>query len=223
MKALKIAVIDTETASLSGAVYDIGVVITNKKGEIMQTYNALVHEVVTNPKLMMGAFYAGKTFSHYIPMIASGEVKIKPWATIHAELRELLADVDVVSAYNLAFDRRVIKQTSEMFGTGSIFSRPVKQLDIWRFACQTLLNQKLYKQLAKGERWVSEAGNIKSGAEVAYRFITGKWYFVEDHTALSDCFIETEILARCYAAKKSVPYNKVDDKYHGAPWRLIQG
>lgn len=222
MEKLKIAVLDTETASLSGAVYDVGVVITDKKGVITKRYNALVREVITDPALMMGAFYAKKIFSHYLPMIERREIAIKSWAEIANDLRNLLADVDVIAAYNLAFDKKVIRQTHSLLGDGQPLMRPTKQLDIWRFACMTLLSQKTFKDLARARGWTSKAGNIMSGAEVAYRFASGKWDFIEDHTALSDCEIETDILARCYAAKKAIPYNIVDSKYAKSPWRLIQ-
>ena len=42
--------------------------------------------------------------------------------------------------------------------------------------------------------------------------------FIEDHTALSDAIIETQILASCFAQKKRIPYGKINAQ----PWRLVQ-
>jgi len=66
--------------------------------------------------------------------------------------------------------------------------------------------------------WVSPAGNVKTGAEFAYRFCIGDHGFIEDHTALSDCVIEVEILRQCFKTKKKIPYGK----YNQAPWRIVQ-
>jgi len=89
--------------------------------------------------------------------------------------------------------------------------------DIWQFACETKLNSATYKTLAFDQGWVSAAGNIRTGAEYAYRFCAGDWGFIEDHTALSDAKIETSILAACFAAKKRVPYGIVNAQ----PWRIV--
>lgn len=56
------ATIDTETVGLEGHVYDIGYCIHDKRGNIALERNWLVEENFTNPKKMMGAFYAGKQF-----------------------------------------------------------------------------------------------------------------------------------------------------------------
>mgnify|MGYP003692197829 CR=1 FL=1 len=60
-----ILTLDTETADLSGNVYDLGYIIHDKDGNQLTSYNALVSEIFTQPKIMMGAFYAKKLFSHY--------------------------------------------------------------------------------------------------------------------------------------------------------------
>ena len=108
-----ILVIDTETVGLEGHVYDMGWVITNKRGEVLAERNWLVQENFTNPQRMMGAFYAGKTFTHYAPMLQAGTITMRPWAEI---VEVLLADiaafaVQTVAAYNAGFDLRVIPQT----------------------------------------------------------------------------------------------------------------
>jgi hypothetical protein len=214
-------VLDTETCDLKGHVYDVGYTITNKRGEILSEYNALVSEIFTDAEKMMGAFYARKMFSHYAPMLDSGEISLVSWADIVANIQSDVSvyNVNVLSAYNLGFDRRVMGQTNELLGNGSIFQSPIKQLDIWQFACEAKLNTATYKQLANEQGWVSAAGNIRTGAEYAYRFCRGDWGFIEDHTALSDARIETAILADCFSAKKRVPYGIVNAQ----PWRIVNG
>ena len=215
-----ILVLDTETADLTGSIYDIGYTITDKRGNIALTRNWLVEEIFTDAKKMMGAFYAGKIFSHYAPMLQRGDIELTSWETIIETMRSDILEhsVNILAAYNLPFDTRVMRNTHSALGyTDKVLPYPLDQLCIWQFACETKLNTRLYKELAQAKGWVSEAGNIRTGAEYAYRFCAGDWGFIEDHTALSDAIIETEILARCFATNAKVPYNKKS----AMPWRIV--
>ena len=215
-----ILVLDTETSDLTGSVYDVGYTITNKKGDILTTYNALVREIFTDAKKMMGAFYAKKMFSHYAPMLDDQLVKMADWSEIVERIRSDIAEFNVttVAAYNAGFDFRVMAATHKMLGNSdNVLLEKIKVLDIWQFACETKLSQKSYKKLAISRGWVSPAGNIKTGAEFCYRYTSNDHDFIEDHTALSDAIIETQILAACFAQKKRVPYGIIN----GAPWRLV--
>ena len=214
------ATIDTETVGLEGHVYDIGYCIHDKRGNIALERNWLVEENFTNPKKMMGAFYAGKHFTHYARMLQDGLITLKPWAEI---VEQLSADieahfVDVIAPYNAGFDFRVMAQPHADLGySGKVLDSALEILDIWQFACETKLSQKAYATIARDMGWVSPAGNIKTGAEFAHRYCSGDHSFIEDHTALSDAQIEVAILAQCYAQKKRVPYGKIN----GQPWRIV--
>jgi hypothetical protein len=215
-----IAVLDTETVGLEGHVYDIAWCITDKRGNIACERNWLVEENFTDPTKMMGAFYAGKTFTHYAPMLQAGTITMRPWAEILGQLRAdfLCYGVQTVSAYNAGFDLRVIEQThGDLTGAEFDLFDGLQILDIWQFACETKLQQKSYARIARALGWISPAGNIKTGAEFAYRFVCGDHSFIESHTALSDAQIEVAILAECFRQKKSVPYGVVN----GSPWRLV--
>ena len=213
-----IMVLDTEACDLAGNVYDVGYTVANRRGEIVTQYNALVSEIFTDASKMMGAFYAKKLFTHYAPMLDAGTISLKPWAEIVEQMRSDVSTfgVNVLAAYNLGFDRRVMRQTNSLLGNGAILPK-IEMLDIWQFACETKLSQARYKQIARENGWTSSAGNIRTGAEYAYRFCSGDHGFIEDHTALSDAIIETKILADCYACKKSVPYGIINAQ----PWRIV--
>ena len=81
------ATLDTETVGLEGHVYDIGYCIHDKRGNIALERNWLVEENFTNPKKMMGAFYAGKHFTHYARMLQDGLIRLTPWAEIVGIMR----------------------------------------------------------------------------------------------------------------------------------------
>ena len=85
---------------MAGNVYDVGYTITNRKGEVLSTFNALVLEIFTDASKMMGAFYAKKLFTHYAPMLDRGEISLVSWADIVAQIRYDMAlyNVNVVSA-----------------------------------------------------------------------------------------------------------------------------
>ena len=215
-----ILTLDTETADLSGNVYDVGYIIHDRAGNELARFNALVEEIFTQPKIMMGAFYAKKLFSHYAPMLDRGEIKMQSWQYIIDRLRSDIVEYNVstIAAYNIGFDMRAMNNTHRSLTDESkVLESPCKILDIWQFACEVKLNNRNYKRVAESLGWVSPKGNIKTGAEFAYRFCSGDHGFIEDHTALSDCQIEVEILRQCFATKKKIPYGK----FNKAPWRIV--
>ena len=215
-----ILTLDTETADLSGNVYDLGYIIHDRAGNELARFNALVEEIFTQPKIMMGAFYAKKLFSHYAPMLDRGEIKMQSWQYIIDRLRSDIVEYNVstIAAYNIGFDMRAMSNTHKsLTGEDRVLQSKIKVLDIWQFACEVKLNNRNYKRVAESFGWVSPKGNIKTGAEFAYRFCSGDHGFIEDHTALSDCQIEVEILRQCFATKKKIPYGK----FNKAPWRIV--
>ena len=215
-----ILTLDTETADLSGNVYDVGYIIHDRAGNELTRFNALVEEIFTDAEIMMGAFYAKKLFSHYAPMLDAGEIRMQSWQFIIDRLRSDIAlyNVSTIAAYNIGFDMRAMNSTHRALTDEiKVLESPCKILDIWQFACEVKLNNRNYKRIALSLGWISPAGNIKTGAEFAYRFCSGDHGFIEDHTALSDCQIEVEILRQCFASKKKIPYGK----YNAAPWRIV--
>lgn len=203
-------ILDTETAGDFSApmVYDVAWRVIDKRGRVYSQHNYMVQEVATNPKLMMGAYYAKKIFSFYLSALNSQAVNLLPLAEIAARMREDAARCDVASAYNLSFDTGAMKTTLRAHGIHEpIFSRRVDTLCIWRFACEAL-RSRLYHDLAAARGWVSDAGNVRTTAQHAYAFLAGNFDFIESHTALDDVCIETEILARLFARKRKIPYNE---------------
>lgn len=212
-------VLDTETASLKGGVYDVGYTIATSKGVILLERNWLVKETFTNGRLMKGAYFASKMFSHYAEMLQNGVVELTNWRYIIAFMQyDFHAyDVNILAAYNLPFDLRVMTQTHKMLGNNSLILPPCKKLDLYRFACSTLMNTPTYRTLCEQEGWISKAGNYLTNAQCAYRYCIGDFGFIENHTALNDAIIETEIMRRCYAAKQKIPYNDLRENQ----WKIV--
>ena len=221
--------LDTESTGLGkkAFAFDIGWTVATRR-DVLVERRFLVREILTDDSIMLGAVNNGdwrdmmgrKLFHSYIPDLDAGAVRLTDWADIVATLRDdmLTFGVDVFTAYNLPFDSRVIRQTSERLGTGKALEYRPDLLDLWHFACITVCNRPTYHAAADQNGWRSPAGNVRTNAEKTYAYLTGEFDFVESHTALDDARIETEILQRLLAAKKPIPYNQV--VHH--PWRLAQ-
>jgi hypothetical protein len=235
MKTKTFLVADGESTGLADKAYlfDFGYVIGNRKGDAIVERSFLVREILTNPRIMLGALYnddwrammGGKLFSHYIPELARHNAALYNWSDIVATMREdmLTHSVDVFAAYNLRFDMGAIATTQKHINNaGKVLAYTPDLLCLWEFACTTLCNTPMYhriaEQMGNDAGWITDAGNVRTNAEKVYAYVSGQYDFVENHTALSDARIEFEILQRLLASKKTIPYNVLDHM----PWRKAQ-
>lgn len=216
--------LDVETAGNIGKplVYDLGFAITDKKGNIYQKFSFVVEEIFDDRKLMETAYYACK-IPFYLQDLENGKtIKAK-----FLEVREVFLkclevyNVDTISAYNLNFDMRALKTTTEkLFGKGKRFlTTEYKDIDllcIWSFACEVLYSRPSFISFIDKYDLMTEKGNPLTNAEVGYRYITGKIDFVEAHRGLQDVEIECQILAKCYAQRK-----KHESGILSNPWRIV--
>lgn len=200
--------------------YDVGYVIIDKKGNIQKMYNALTEEIYTDENLMNTAYFANK-IPLYEMMIDEKEIQIKAFRNIVNQLKRDLKKYKIkgIFAYNVEYDINALVETAQytlpkdkqpklkFARTKSnkwkpLFEQFLQQLletkvefyDIWTMACMTLCQQKTFLMTAKK----TAKGNIITNAEVVYQYITQEQDFKEDHTALSDAIIESEILARIF-------------------------
>ena len=234
MKEKRFLVCDTESTGLASKafVFDFGYVISNRKGKIFCERNFLIREVLQNPRIMLGALYnkewrammGGKIFSHYIPTIASQEIKIVGWREAIEIMRDDIKTfgVNVFSAYNLPFDLGALNTTHKMVTEKSMNFSRLDLLCLWEFSCLTVCRSRLYhdvcRENGKQDGWITPADNVRTTAEKVYAFLSGDHKFIESHTALHDAQIETEILHRLLARKTAIPYNEVQ----GFSWRKAQ-
>jgi hypothetical protein len=228
-------VTDTETTGIGSnmAVFDLGYVISTRKRIVLER-QFLVKEIITSPQLMLSALFnkewramfGGKLFATYIPAIAAQEMELHGWRDIVETMREDMRtySVDVFAAYNLDFDKRAISKTQhKICDGGRVLEYKPDLLCLWDFACSTVCNSKLYHDIAYQQGadagWITPANNVRTTAEKVYAFLSGDLNFIESHTALHDAQIETEILHRLLARKKTIPYNNPNLSH---PWRRAQ-
>lgn len=225
-------VADTETTGLASRsfVFDFGYVIATRTRVLLER-QFLIRETLTDARIMLGALFnpdwrammGGKIFEVYIPALASGNMHLYSWRDVCEQLRDDMRthNVEVFCAYNLGFDMRALAVTQKRIcDGGKVLEYKTDLLDLWKFACVTVLNTQLYHDVARarGGEWITPANNVRTTAEKTYAFLTGDLDFIESHTALHDAQIETEILQRLLAKKKIIPYNEIDHM----PWKYAQ-
>lgn len=201
-----ILVLDTETTGDFGQpmIYDFGYKIVTPQGETLFSRNALVQEIFESNFLMQKAFYSDKV-KEYRRALENQEIDIAPFRVLIKEFINMARKhkVEIISAYNLAFDIRALNGTMRITHSEGHEKKILEKLTnqknkklvcIWNLACETILNTDEYRAFADEHNLVSEKGNYKTSAEASYRYLTKNADFIEKHTALADVEIEIEIL-----------------------------
>lgn len=216
--------LDVETAGNIGSpqVYDLGFAVTDKKGNIYERFSFAIEEIFDNRKLMSTAYYAEK-----VPMYLKDIEEGRMIKTSFLNAREVFLKcmdiyrIETISAYNLMFDMRALKNTTEkLFGTGKRFltkeHKDVDLLCIWSFACEVLYSRPSFIKFIDKHNFYTEKGNPLTSAEIGYRYLKNNPTFTEEHRGLQDVEIECEILAKCIAQKQ-----KHESGILGSPWSIV--
>ena len=219
-----ITILDTETANFVDAPipYDVGYQIINPTtGEVKCRRSFVLREIFTDKELMSSAYYAKKIPQYWEDIKAGKRILTTAW-NVRKQIAEDFKEynVDMVGAYNMEFDRRSTNNGIRYITASKIrwfFPYGVELFDIWNMACTSFLRSKHFIKWALKNGYVSNAGNIQTSAEVAYKYITKNNDFVESHTGLEDVEIETAIYLKVLKCKM-----KFDSSVTYAPWRVVQ-
>lgn len=218
-------VLDVETAgdvSKNPLCYDIGFVVTDKRGVIYETFSYAVEEIFDDDALMRSAYYFSK-LPLYREKISQGIMKVKPLRYIRRVLLNTIEKYGVkqVAAYNASFDfHKALNNTwRELTNEKYFFPYNVaKNLEInciWHMACQTIFSQATFPKWALDNGYYSKAGNLLTNAEVAYNWLNKFNDFHEEHTGLADVFIEAQIMTWCYKQHK-----RMNKKINSYCWKI---
>lgn len=129
------------------------------------------------------------------------------YKTVEEAKRQILKDitgfrVKEIWAYNCTFDKSSL---SRLFADDFyILDNLVKFYDIIPAIVHTKLLNKNYIDFCKKNNFITEKGNIMTKAEIVYRYLKNNLTFVEEHTGLSDVFIEYEILLNAIQSNKKI-------------------
>lgn len=217
-------ILDTETCGSIGAplVYDIGYCIVDRQGKVYERNSFVTYEIFYGQKEKMASAYYAEKLPNYFEGIKEKKWICKRFLNIRRKIYEDIEKYNVVGvgAYNASFDIKALNNTLR-FLTGNkfvkFFTKDIYIFDIWNMACQTLLSQITFDRKAYKNNWVSECGNVRTSAEIAYRYITKDTEFKEIHTALEDTLIEAQIFIRCLKTRKKMNWDIIFN-----PWRIPQ-
>ena len=204
-------VLDVETAnSLEQPLpYDIGWVICDRYGNILEQRSYMVAEIYHDLSDVMKTAYYAEKIPQYEADIKAGKRTVATMFTIR---RQMLADmknykIKQVGAYNMAFDKKaltnLIRYVSKSFCRWW-FPFGTEFFCIWNMACDALLERKSYIDFAIKNGLLSEKNNVLTSAECVYRYMKKNMDFIESHTGLEDVLIEVEIMAYCYRQHKKM-------------------
>jgi len=218
-------VLDVETANTveDPLVYDIGYIIGDKRGNIVEKASFAIWEIFEKePELMNTAYYAEK-LPQYYDEIARGERKVVPikaaWNRIRQDIEKY--KVKKVFAYNAFFDRSALNRTLRYITKSQyrwFMPYGTEFHCIWNAACTSIFQTPTFKRMARKNSWYSKSGKyFLTNAETAYRFLTNKHQFVEAHKGIDDVLIEYYILLRILKRKK-----KIDTSINRLCWQKLK-
>lgn len=215
-------VIDTETVNgiivdgkldLSQSLcYDIGWVICDKKGKVIEKRSFVVSEIFFGYKdLMISGYYADK-LNQYYQEIEQG----KRWVNSILEIWRVflhdckLYDVKAIMAYNTYFDYNALNNTIRYLTKSKFryfFPKRFELWDIMKMIQSIIAKRKSYIAFCERNNYLTKHKKPRPQikAETVYKFITPKANdFVESHTGLEDALIESQIFAYCIRQHKKM-------------------
>ena len=197
-------VLDTETVADARIPFDIAYTIIDRKGNVVKQANYLTAEIfntVVGRHLIANDSFSKNKAEKYLTI----DAPITSFAVIRDNVRKDIEDYNcVVTAYNAKFDYSCLTNFAKAYGFDNFFSDNTVIWDMWNIALTILANSKNYIKFCKDNNFVSDKGNIKTSAEIMYRYLSQDINFVESHTALDDTEIEAEILKACFKRKQKL-------------------
>lgn len=194
-----IMVLDTETTSLEKPFcYNLGYAIYNTdEAEYLDVQDFVIAQVWDNLPLFESAYYKEKRPLYVAAMRAHKAEKIK-WGYAMQEMKRAIKKYNVTScyAYNSPFDDKVITFNCDWYHC----QNPLDNLpifDIRGYAHQFICGTNDYKQYCEENQLFTDSGNYSTTAEAVTRYLMNDNTFNEEHIALSDSLIETDILNEC--------------------------
>lgn len=212
-------VIDTETCNLqpsedvmrrNNLVYNVGYQIVSPcDGSVAKKRSYLVKEIFVREAERMGSCYYANKIPEYLNGVFNGEHQIVSFFDIMNEINHDCKEYNVtaICAHNASFDVDALNTTARYL-TGFDYIRALPQgIEIWdsmKMARCIFGSRPSYRSFCEDNGFMTkhQTPRPRLTAEVLYRFITQNITFEEEHTALADVEIETEIIIACFRAHK---------------------
>ena len=197
-KTEKILLLDTETIGLEKRfIYDIGYIVMerlpNGQYQALESGRYIIKNVYENKELFATAYYSEKK-PLYTNALKGRKVKKHKVGHTMQSLKYLIQrhNIKFFTAYNSPFDKGAFKFTCEFYKLQNPL-KGVSMLDAQGLA-SVIHESEDYKAVAIANGWRTPKGYIRTNAECTYKYISGDYDFVEQHTGLEDCVIELAII-----------------------------
>ena len=206
----KYLIIDTETANTidEPIAYNIGYAVIDNTGKVYEKADIVINEVFFGMRdLMKSAYYYDKIQQYFISL-STGQACALPFLQVRRQIYNICQKYNIKTAiaFNAAFDRRALNITTRFLTKSKyryFLPYGIEWNCIQNMAVTALCTPKYFDYAIK-KGGVSDKGNVRTNAEIFYRFISGQDDFIEEHTALADCMIEKEIFSACIAKHKKM-------------------
>lgn len=214
---MNILTFDTETITIGKPFcYNIGYTIFNTDTkEKLLSRDFVVSEIWNNKELFETAYYAEKRpiYTSYMKGKRTKKLSFEKICEIlSADIEE--NGIEYAYAYNSPFDDRVFQFNCEWFKVDNPFEY-ITILDIRGLVHNCIAFTEEFQDFCEKNEYFTEAMNYSTTAETLFRFISKDLTFAEEHTALSDSIIETDILIEC--VNRGCEYGKEYKVYSSIP------
>lgn len=198
-----------EVTPINMLVYDLGWVVTDKRGTVYKTRSFVNADIFLDEKELMQSAYYAKKIPEYWKDIKSGKRTLTSFYNIRKTLLEDIAEYGVTQlfAHNMRFDYGALTNTQRWLTKSKyryFFPKNVEICDTLKMARQVVASTPTYKKFCKDNGYMTKNNQVRLTAEILYRYITRDEDFEEEHKGLDDCLIEKEILAYCYRKHKKM-------------------
>ncbi|MGN0961495.1 MAG: hypothetical protein ACI4PF_04780 [Christensenellales bacterium] len=203
--------IDTETCGTleNPLVYDFGIAVIDRKGNIYQRFSLVIKEVFYDMYDKMQTAYYKEKLPQYYDDIANGKKVVSFWTA--KKIVQLLFEkwnITAVIAHNARFDYNALNNTCTVLNNSEqkCYFFPLGT-PIWctfTMAQQIYKKRPTYKKYCEDNNYICKNGQVRLTAEILYRFITNTDDFQEKHTALEDVQIEVEIFKHIMRQHKKI-------------------
>ena len=223
-------VLDVETVTSARLVFDIAWHVCDSKGNILESYNALVKEVVDTPfifELLRKDDFMKDKCQMYIDALVMNSIDVKCLYDISVDFYGIAKRYNaqvIMCAYNAKFDYEVLNNNLHIYEGDDIyfFDNVDNIIDIMTMALATICNTNKYVRWCNLNGFITPKGNIKTSAETVYAYISQNCNFVEAHHALEDCDIEKEILFKARKYRKKHHTKFAMPVFRCPEWKQVQ-
>lgn len=191
--------------------YDIGWVVTDKRGTVYESRSYVNADIFLNEKMLMQSAYYADKIPRYWEDIKAGTRTLTSWFNIRKQLLEDIEryNIEEVYAHNMRFDYGTMNVTQRWLTKSKyryMLPKNIKICDTLKMANDVIGKMPTYRRFCENNGFMTnhKTPRPQMKAETLYRFITKDIDFVESHTGLEDVMIEKEILAYCYKQHKKM-------------------